>query len=86
MKPRRARTSASCPTSRNGKNANDLLMEKEVLGFYLTSHPLAEHAKPNCAAYCTHTTTDLARLPDRTEVFVGGMLSSIKTGPRPQGA
>ena len=51
--------------------------EKEVLGFYLTSHPLAQHQK-TLATYCTHSTTDLAKLAHRTEVMVGGMLAAIK--------
>jgi DNA polymerase III subunit alpha len=54
-----------------------LLMEKEVLGFYLTSHPLAEYEQ-TFRTFCTHTTADIPDLPDRTEVFLGGMLSSIK--------
>lgn len=53
-----------------------LLMEKEVLGFYLSSHPLAEHEQ-TLARYCTHTTAHLAGLPDREEVIVGGMLSAV---------
>jgi DNA polymerase-3 subunit alpha len=54
-----------------------LLMEKEVLGFYLSSHPLAEHEK-TLSIYRSHTTNDLGALRDRTEVIIGGMLSSIK--------
>lgn len=54
-----------------------LLMEKEVLGFYLTSHPLSEYATM-LAEYCSHTTDKVPDLPDRMEVFLGGMLSSIK--------
>jgi len=54
-----------------------LLMEKEVLGFYLSSHPLEEH-KGLLANVCSHTTTRLPTLNDRTEVVVGGMVSSIK--------
>jgi DNA polymerase-3 subunit alpha len=60
--------------------------EKEVLGYYLTSHPLAQQA----AAFKTfvrHTTVGTATLPHRTEVTLGGMLSSIKfahvKNPRP---
>jgi DNA polymerase-3 subunit alpha len=63
-----------------------LLLEKEVLGFYLSSHPLAEHAK-TLSTFCSHTTADIANLRDRAEVILGGMLSSIKTAhtrnPRP---
>jgi DNA polymerase III subunit alpha len=54
-----------------------LSKEKEVLGFYLSSHPLAEHEK-TLAAYCSHTTVQAAELKHRTEVMLGGMLSSIK--------
>ncbi len=51
--------------------------EKEVLGFYLTSHPLTEHAA-TLSAYTTHTTAAAATLPARTEVYLGGMLASLK--------
>ena len=54
-----------------------LAKEKEVLGFYLTSHPLAEYAK-ELTTYCSHTTTAAGSLPNKTEVMVGGMLSAIK--------
>jgi len=63
-----------------------LLYEKEVLGFYLSSHPLAEF-ESTLATYCSHTTTDVAALPHRTEVILGGMLSALKfsqtKNPRP---
>jgi DNA polymerase-3 subunit alpha len=51
--------------------------EKEVLGFYLTSHPLDEH-KRTLTTYCSHTTGDIAQLPERAEVILGGIISSIK--------
>ncbi len=54
-----------------------LIAEKEVLGFYLDSHPLAEFEK-KLAAFRTHTTDKLADVKDRTEVILGGMISSIK--------
>ena len=54
-----------------------LAKEKEVLGFYLTSHPLAEHAK-KLMAYCTHTTVEAAALKHREKVMLGGMIASIK--------
>ena len=38
-----------------------LAKEKEVLGFYMSSHPLAEHAK-KLQAYCSHTTVEAAAL------------------------
>ena len=54
-----------------------LAAEKEVLGFYLTSHPLTELAD-RIARFATHTTKDLVELDDGTEVVLGGMISSIK--------
>jgi len=63
-----------------------LLMEKEVLGFYRSSHPLAEYAA-QLAQFCSHTTADIPQVPDRAEVILGGMLSAIKFAhtkkPRP---
>jgi DNA polymerase III subunit alpha len=51
--------------------------EKEVLGFYLSSHPLAEY-QSTFDTYCTHTTAAAAALAHKTEVLLGGMLASIK--------
>ncbi|GIW97326.1 MAG: DNA-directed DNA polymerase [Pirellulaceae bacterium] len=54
-----------------------LAMEKEVLGTYLSAHPMAEYAE-RLRRLCSHTTTALKSLEDRSEVIVGGMISSIK--------
>lgn len=51
--------------------------EKEVLGFYLTSHPLEQHAE-KLVRYSTHTTARLGGVPDRQKVTVGGMIASLK--------
>ncbi|HZL90016.1 MAG TPA: DNA polymerase III subunit alpha, partial [Pirellulaceae bacterium] len=51
--------------------------EKEVLGFYLSTHPLAEH-KRQLEMYRSHTTADVPALKDRDEVILGGIISSIK--------
>ena len=63
-----------------------LANEKEVLGFYLPAIRWPSIAKA-LATYCSHTTTGLAGVPQRTEVMLGGMLSSIKfshtKNPRP---
>jgi DNA polymerase-3 subunit alpha len=77
---------ASLPDIPEWDNRELLAGEKEVLGYYLTSHPLAQHER-TLTTFCTHTTTDLAKLESRTEVLLGGMLSSIKfsqtKNPRP---
>ncbi len=61
-------------------------MEKEVLGYYLTSHPLSQH-EAMLRMYCSHTSAQLPSLEARSEVFVGGMLAAIKfshtKNPRP---
>jgi len=54
-----------------------LAAEKEVLGFYLTSHPLKQHAE-RLARMTSHNTTRIAGLPDRQKVTMGGMITSIK--------
>ena len=63
-----------------------LVQEKEVLGFYLSSHPLAEHEN-TLRTYCTHSSTSLGELKHREEVRMGGMLAAIKfshtKNPRP---
>jgi DNA polymerase-3 subunit alpha len=51
--------------------------EKEVLGFYLSTHPLAEHIR-TLKTYCSHTTGDISGVPERNEVILGGIISSIK--------
>ncbi len=54
-----------------------LSKEKEVLGFYLSSHPLAEHEK-TLAAYRSHTAAEACALKARSEVMLAGMISAIK--------
>jgi DNA polymerase-3 subunit alpha len=54
-----------------------LAMEKEVLGYYLSSHPLAEFER-TLKTFCTHTTATAKSLKNRTEVWMGGIISSIK--------
>lgn len=51
--------------------------EKEVLGFYLTSHPLAQF-EAQLARYCSHKTSGLEGTKDRDRVSLGGMISSVK--------
>ena len=68
---------ASLPDLDEWPEKERLLAEKEVLGFYLSSHPLAEY-EPKLAAFRTHTTDQLGDVKDRAEVLVGGMIGSIK--------
>ena len=54
-----------------------LAYEKEVLGYYLTSHPLA-HVADKLNQYSSHATNNLEDLKDRDKVSIGGMASSVK--------
>lgn len=58
-------------------DAQRLAMEKEVLGMYLSSHPLAEYAQ-QLKMFATHTSTTVKSCKQRQEVIVGGMIASIK--------
>lgn len=58
-------------------HAQKLAAEKDVLGFYLTSHPLTEFAD-KLQLFATHSSSDLVSLPDKAEVRLGGMISAIK--------
>ena len=54
-----------------------LSLEKEVLGMYLSAHPMAEY-QAQLNIFCSHNTLKLKDVNDRAEVIVGGMISSIK--------
>jgi DNA polymerase-3 subunit alpha len=77
---------ASMPDMPEWEEKVKLAAEKEVLGFYLSSHPLAEYEK-TLSTYCSHTLDKVASLQARTEVMVGGSLTAIKfsqtKNPRP---
>ncbi len=68
---------APLPDMEEWPEREKLLAEKEVLGFYLHSHPLAEF-EHRLSTFRTHTTDKLADVKERGEVVLGGMISSIK--------
>ena len=84
--PSAAATAAALPDLPEFNEKERLAMEKEVLGFYLSSHPLAEF-ESTLRTFCTHISPQLARLEPRTEVLLGGMLAAVKfshtKNPRP---
>jgi len=59
------------------ENREMVMAEKEVLGFYLSSHPLEEY-DAQLAGFRTHQSTDLIECKDREAVAISGMVSSIK--------
>ncbi len=77
MEPEEEVSCAALPDVPEIEERERLAMEKEVLGFYLSSHPLAEYEKA-LSTFCSHTTNSLAEMPHRAEVILGGMLSAIK--------
>ncbi len=55
-----------------------LLYEKEALGIYVSSHPLAEYERI-LTSLATHATSALASSTSGAKVLVGGMLNAVKT-------
>lgn len=56
-----------------------LAYEKELLGFYVTGHPLTPFA-PLLDKYALHKTNQLAELPNRAVTRIGGMIGAIQQG------
>jgi len=56
-----------------------LAAEKELLGFYVTGHPLSPYA-PILEKYSLHTTNALAGLENRSMTRIGGMIGAIQSG------
>jgi DNA polymerase III subunit alpha len=54
-----------------------LVFEKEVLGFYMSSHPLAEQADV-LRRFSSHTLQQLNSLPANMEVVVGGIIAGVR--------
>lgn len=65
------------PETPKWTHREQLAFEKEVFGFYLTSHPLTEYAE-RVAKYRSHAIHDVAELQEGEEVLLSGMVSSIK--------
>ena len=51
--------------------------EKEVLGYYVHSHPLAEF-QPLLEAICTHGTASLGGVAAKGDVVIGGLVAALK--------
>jgi DNA polymerase-3 subunit alpha len=74
---------ASQPESDNGLSEwpdHELLAyEKELLGFYVTGHPLTPYA-PILEKYSLANTKTLAQLPSRSLTRLGGMIAAVQHG------
>ncbi len=56
-----------------------LAHEKELLGFYVTGHPLTPFA-PILEKYCLNTTATLSSLPTRSMTRIGGLIAAAQHG------
>jgi DNA polymerase-3 subunit alpha len=56
-----------------------LAHEKELLGFYVTGHPLTPFA-PILEKYSLNTTVSLAQLQSRSLTRIGGMIAAVQNG------
>ena len=56
-----------------------LAHEKELLGFYVTGHPLTPYA-PILEKYTLATTAGLAQLPPRSLTRIGGLVAAVQNG------
>jgi DNA polymerase-3 subunit alpha len=56
-----------------------LAHEKELLGFYVTGHPLTPLA-PLLEKYCLHNSTTAKTLPARGMTRIGGMIGTVQQG------
>jgi DNA polymerase-3 subunit alpha len=56
-----------------------LAAEKELLGFYVTGHPLTPYA-PILEKYALANTTALAQLPNRALTRIGGLIATVQQG------
>lgn len=53
-----------------------LAEEKKALGFYMSRHPLTNYAHV-LQAFRSHQAADLAEVPEKSEVLLGGMISGL---------
>ena len=57
---------------------NQLLsFEKQMLGFYITGHPLARYSK-TLENYASHSTQDLIHLQEDQQLSIGGIINKLK--------
>lgn len=61
-----------------------LAFERENLGFYVSGHPLDRYGD-DLRRHATATTAQLAGLPDRSEVTIGGIVAEYRERPLKSG-
>ncbi|MDR7518486.1 MAG: DNA polymerase III subunit alpha [Armatimonadota bacterium] len=68
---------AAEPAVEEFSRAELLAMERDMLGLYISGHPLA-HARDRLAQHTTQTIAQLAEMRDRSDVTVGGLITAVK--------
>jgi len=72
-----AEATVELPPAEDWSYAQKLAAEKEVFGFYLTSHPLTQ-VGDRLERLVNTKNKELGTMDDGTDVIIGGMISSIK--------
>ncbi|OFX31598.1 MAG: DNA polymerase III subunit alpha [Armatimonadetes bacterium RBG_16_67_12] len=62
-----------------------LAMERDMLGMYISSHPLA-HVRDRLSQRITATVGQLSEMRDRSDVVVGGLITALKRTTTKNGA
>jgi DNA polymerase-3 subunit alpha len=70
--------SAALPKVKELPQSELLQMEKDLLGFYVSSHPLREH-EDALESYATATTARIKELGDGTDVWMGGLVTAVRS-------
>ncbi|MDX1623438.1 MAG: DNA polymerase III subunit alpha [Gemmatimonadota bacterium] len=65
------------PEVEEWKDGDRLRMEKEVLGFYISGHPL-DKVRAQLEAFARHTTAGLADVPANRDVALGGVVTGVR--------
>ncbi len=66
------------PDDEQWTEAELLAFEKEVLGFYITNHPLAQHADV-IRQFATMDSQTFVQAGDGCEIVIGGMVTKLRT-------
>ena len=72
-----ARIQISVPEAADFPMSEILIMEKELLGFYVSGHPLDQFRRV-MRRNSSHTTSQLSELEEKTDVILAGMLIDVR--------
>ncbi|MGE5041754.1 MAG: DNA polymerase III subunit alpha [Candidatus Levyibacteriota bacterium] len=70
-------SSTNLPDVEEFSEREKLMFEKELLGFFLTNHPLSQELD-NLARFISHTLTELEEEKEGISLKIGGLVSSVK--------